>query len=136
MYARQNSDGASGLAQIAVDASVDLFLLQSFHEAFGDGIFILVNRHIVELKNGTLVLNHYGYFLRGRILGDFIVHEPTHARQSQLEREHGWKRTRGAHRDLVRLVHRSRRGLPALPWVRAAAVNVAHRTAHPQWHTD
>src|SRR5262249_50807023 len=60
---------------------------------------ILGNRHIVELGNGTLVLTEQS---DGLLFGfeDFIVHELTHARQAQLEREHGWKRTRGAHRDL------------------------------------
>jgi hypothetical protein len=66
-----------------------------------EGIFILGNRHVVELNNGALVLkqrNGAQSFLDG--LEDFIVHELTHARQAQLERQHGWKRTRGAHRDL------------------------------------
>jgi len=62
-----------------------------------EGTFILGNRHIVELENGTLVLKTQSFLNR---LQDFIVHELTHARQAQLEREHGWKRTRGAHRDL------------------------------------
>jgi hypothetical protein len=66
-----------------------------------EGIFIFGNRHIVELQDGTLVLKKKEgaqNFLDG--LEDFIVHELTHARQAQLERQHGWKRTRGAHRDL------------------------------------
>jgi hypothetical protein len=65
-----------------------------------EGTFILGNRHIVELRNGTLTLKqHQAESLLGGF-EDFIVHELTHARQAQLEREHGWKRTRGDHRDL------------------------------------
>ena len=30
---------------------------------------------------------------------DFIVHELTHERQGQLLQQHGWKKTRGDHRD-------------------------------------
>lgn len=66
-----------------------------------EGIFILGNRHIVELKNGTLILKQRPAkgFLHS--FKDFIVHELTHARQAQLLREHpDWKVTRGAHRDL------------------------------------
>jgi hypothetical protein len=65
-----------------------------------EGAFILGNRHIVELQKGTLVLKQHDAqsFIGG--FEDFIVHELTHARQAQLEREHGWKRRRGAHRDL------------------------------------
>lgn len=66
----------------------------------GSGTFILGNRHIVKLSNGTLVLTEQsGEFLIG--FEDFIIHELTHARQGQLLREHpDWKVTRGAHRDL------------------------------------
>ena len=65
----------------------------------GSGTFILGNRHIVKLSSGTLVLTEQSdEFLIG--FEDFIVHELTHARQACLERQHGWKRTRGAHRDL------------------------------------
>jgi hypothetical protein len=38
----KGSDGASGLAQIAIAASVDLFLLQGFHEAFGLGVVVRI----------------------------------------------------------------------------------------------
>ena len=77
-----------------------------------EGVFILGNRHIVELERGTLVLKptQHGDSFLDRV-EDFIVHELTHARQAQLEREHqleceqleckhGWKRTRGDHRNL------------------------------------
>ena len=66
----------------------------------GSGAFILGNRHIVQFKDGTLVLKEgadrwqAGY-------EDFTVHELTHQRQAQLLREHGWKMKRGAHRDLA-----------------------------------
>jgi hypothetical protein len=65
----------------------------------GDGAFILGNRNIVRLKGGTLVLTPRGV---GLLSGfeDFIIHELTHARQSQLLRDNGWSRTRGTHRDL------------------------------------
>lgn len=65
-----------------------------------EGTFILGNRHIVELKDGTLVLKQSAAHSLLSRFEDFIVHELTHARQAQLEREHGWRRTRGAHRDL------------------------------------
>ena len=66
----------------------------------GTGAFILGNRHIVKLKAGTLVLTSGAKGLMSG-LEDFIVHELTHARQTQLLREHSdWKVTRGAHRDL------------------------------------
>ena len=59
----------------------------------GQSVFILGNRHIVQLKAGTLGL--------AARFEDFIVHELTHVRQAQLLREHSdWKATRGAHRDL------------------------------------
>jgi hypothetical protein len=65
-----------------------------------EGTFILGNRHIVELLNGTLVLKQgVGEQNFLDLVEDFIVHELTHARQAQLEREHGWARTRGDHRD-------------------------------------
>jgi hypothetical protein len=74
----------------------------------GEGTFILGNRHIVTLRNGTLVLTQQttqqggGEWLAG--FEDFIVHELTHARQAQLQREHqgekDWASKRGAHRDL------------------------------------
>src|SRR5262249_17393202 len=77
-----------------------------------EGVFILGNRHIVKLDRGTLVLKpprNGGGPLHW--VEDFIVHELTHARQAQLEREHqlvcgqpeckhGWRRTRGDHRNL------------------------------------
>jgi hypothetical protein len=65
-----------------------------------EGAFILGNRHIVELAKGTLVLKQRDAQSLIGGFEDFIVHELTHARQAQLESEHGWKRTRGAHRDL------------------------------------
>src|SRR5262249_46848917 len=59
-------------------------------------------------RGGTLVLTQQtaqqtgGGWLAG--FEDFIVHELTHARQAQLQREHvgekGWTSKRGAHRDL------------------------------------
>ena len=72
------------------------------------GAFILGNRHVVTLRSGTLVLTqettqqagcwHAGF-------EDFIVHELTHVRQVQIQREHeggkGWTSNRGAHRDLA-----------------------------------
>jgi hypothetical protein len=60
----------------------------------GEAVFILGNRHIVELRRRTLVLVQ-----SLDRCADFIVHELTHARQAQLEAEHGWGRKRGAHRD-------------------------------------
>ena len=63
-----------------------------------EGAFILGNRHIVELQHGTLALKSGTQGLAH--LEDFIVHELTHARRAQLERQHGWTRKRGAHRDL------------------------------------
>jgi hypothetical protein len=72
------------------------------------GAFILGNRHVVQLRGGTLVLTPQttqqpgGSWLAG--FEDFIVHELTHVRQAQLLREHrgekGWQMKRGAHRDL------------------------------------
>ena len=59
------------------------------------GSFILGNRHIVRLERGTLVLVQQ----RNWMGDDFIVHELTHARQAQLLAQHGWKSTRGDHRD-------------------------------------
>jgi hypothetical protein len=38
----KGSDGASGLAQVAIAASVDLFLLEGFHEAFGLGVVVRI----------------------------------------------------------------------------------------------
>jgi hypothetical protein len=38
----KGSDGASGLAQIAIAASIDLFLLQGLHEAFGLGVVVRI----------------------------------------------------------------------------------------------
>lgn len=70
------------------------------------GAFILGNRHIVALRGGTLVFQPRQQ-ADGTLAGyeDFIVHELTHARQVQLQREHegekGWTSTRGAHRDLA-----------------------------------
>lgn len=70
----------------------------------GQGTFILGNRHVVDLRNGTLELNdRAGHPLAG--FEDFIVHELTHARQAALQRAHqgerGWTSKRGAHRDLA-----------------------------------
>ena len=61
----------------------------------GQGAFILGNRHIVGLQNGTLTVVQSLDRCE-----DFIVHELTHHRQRQLEAEHGWGRKRGDHRDL------------------------------------
>jgi hypothetical protein len=82
----------------------------------GQGAFILGNRHVVQLRGGTLELT------RRPDVGfeDFIVHELTHSRQRQLLREHcddpAWKVTRGAHRDLgwYRPSLRLARGISAL----------------------
>jgi hypothetical protein len=67
----------------------------------GTGTFILGNRHIVKLHDGTLVLAEQDGFVTR--FEDFIVHELTHARQAQVLRGHrdekGWEVTRGAHRD-------------------------------------
>jgi hypothetical protein len=71
-----------------------------YHYKPGEGAFIPGNRHIVDLKTGMLVLKQHEAESLLAGLEDFIVHELTHARQAQLEREHGWKRTRGDHRDL------------------------------------
>jgi hypothetical protein len=60
----------------------------------GKAALILGNRHIVEFQGGTLTLVQDPV----RCI-DFIVHELTHARQAQLEAQHGWPRRRGAHRD-------------------------------------
>jgi hypothetical protein len=65
----------------------------------GKGTFILGNRHIVELGAGALALKAPADNVVGSF-EDFIVHELTHARQTQLLRDNGWKMTRGAHRDL------------------------------------
>src|SRR3974390_721200 len=54
----------------------------------GQGVFILGNRHVVRLYNGTLTLVQGGQWLND----DFIVHELTHARQAQLLREYGSER--------------------------------------------
>ena len=66
----------------------------------GEGTFILGNRHIVRLEAGTLRLNSRPDEKFFSKYEDFIVHELTHARQAQLLRQYGWKRTRGVHRDL------------------------------------
>jgi hypothetical protein len=50
--------------------------------------FILGNRHVVRLGNGTLTLVQREQWLSD----DFIVHELTHARQAQLLLEHGSER--------------------------------------------
>lgn len=72
-----------------------------YHYAPDEGTFILGNRHIVELRNGTLVLKQDKAKDLLRRLEDFIVHELRHGGQTQLLREHPeWKVTRGAHRDL------------------------------------
>jgi hypothetical protein len=71
-----------------------------YHYGDGDGTFILGNRHIVGLEGGTLTLKHNAADRLLRGIEDFIVHELTHARQGQLLRQHGWRMTRGAHRDL------------------------------------
>jgi hypothetical protein len=70
----------------------------------GDGTFILGNRHIVKLSGGSLKLkgdDTADDYLRG--MESFIVHELTHARQRQLQRQHGGDKRylmkRGAHRD-------------------------------------
>src|SRR4051795_6621310 len=70
-----------------------------YHHGNGEGSFILGNRHIAGLSNGTLALKQSADSTVGGF-EDFIVHELTHARQAQLEAEHGWPRRRGAHRDL------------------------------------
>jgi hypothetical protein len=70
-----------------------------YHYEADEGTFILGNRHVVQLQDGTLQLaNRPDDWLLA--LQDFIVHELTHARQAQLLREHGWKFRRGHHRDL------------------------------------
>jgi hypothetical protein len=60
----------------------------------GEATFILGNRHMVKLKNHTLVLVQS--FER---MTDFIVHELTHYRQHQLATEHAddpaWRSKRG-----------------------------------------
>jgi hypothetical protein len=66
----------------------------------GKAAFILGNRHIVSLYNGTLVLVPKGRWFSE----DFIVHELIHARQAQLLDQHRgekeWKISRpGAHRN-------------------------------------
>jgi hypothetical protein len=70
------------------------------------GAFILGNRHVVTLRGGTLMLTQQtteqaGVWHAG--FEDFIVHELTHVRQVQIQREHegekGWTSNRGAHRD-------------------------------------
>jgi hypothetical protein len=61
--------------------------------------FILGNRHVVDLRGGTLTLKQHSQRFFA-FCEDFIVHELTHARQAQLLRENGWKMKRGAHRDL------------------------------------
>ena len=65
-----------------------------------NGAFILGNRHIVELKSGTLQLKERSkLWLSG--ITDFVVHELTHVRQRQLlrqlDKEPGG--ARGSHRD-------------------------------------
>jgi hypothetical protein len=64
----------------------------------GQAAFILGNRHLVALQNGTLTLVQNREYWE-----DFIVHEMTHHRQRQIEAAHvgdpAWKRTaRGPHR--------------------------------------
>lgn len=70
------------------------------HGGEGQAAFILGNRHIVKLSNGTLVLNQSRVAETGvGRFEDFIVHELTHVRQAQLLHENSWKMKRGAHRD-------------------------------------
>jgi hypothetical protein len=68
------------------------------------GLFILGNRHVATLRDGTLGLTQKAEQALNAF-EDFIVHELTHARQGQLQREHegekGWTSKRGAHRDLA-----------------------------------
>jgi hypothetical protein len=70
-----------------------------YHYGRDSGTFVLANRHIVKLQGGTLVLVQDGAGHLLRRVEDFIVHELTHARQAQLEAQHGWTRKRGDHRD-------------------------------------
>jgi hypothetical protein len=74
---------------------------RGYHYGRDDGTFILLNRHLVELHNGTLRLLP-GADGNMRVFEDVIVHELTHARQGQLLRKHKWKvpPSRGCHRDL------------------------------------
>jgi hypothetical protein len=71
-----------------------------YHYGDGDGTFILGNRNVVRLGRDGLELLGGGKGHQG--WEDFIVHELTHARQIQLEKQHegekGWRRTRGVHR--------------------------------------
>jgi len=61
--------------------------------------FILGNRHIVELHDGTLVLKDRAHGFIASVT-DFIVHELTHMRQAQLLAANpDWIQTRGVHRD-------------------------------------
>jgi hypothetical protein len=46
----KGADGASGLAQIAIAAFVNLLLLQSFHEAFGLGVLKSSQLHPIRSK--------------------------------------------------------------------------------------
>jgi hypothetical protein len=62
----------------------------------GKGAFILGNRHVVRLNQGTLTLVQDQW-----LSDDFIVHELTHTRQIQLLRQHAhekdWQKNRGGH---------------------------------------
>jgi hypothetical protein len=67
---------------------------RGYHYGQDKGTFILGNRHIVELKDGTLQLHaRADGFVRG--FEDFIVHELTHARQARLGQQHRVRLTRG-----------------------------------------
>src|SRR6516165_5191523 len=59
----------------------------------GKGAFILGNRHVVRLNQGTLTLVQDQW-----LSDDFIVHELTHTRQIQLLRQHAhekdWQKNR------------------------------------------
>jgi hypothetical protein len=67
---------------------------QGYHSGDGQSSFILGNRHHCAFCGGQIAIRCEADF------EDFIVHELTHRRQTQLLQEHQWPRTRpGAHRD-------------------------------------
>jgi hypothetical protein len=77
----------------------------------GKGAFILGNRHVVCLNQGTLTLVQDQW-----LSDDFVVHELTHQRQTQLLHAHGSGSSRPMGRfAATRAIPCAQKGVPRVP---------------------